>query len=89
MHIYLSCTILNCSFLQNIGDPEHIISPLYADFKESVHGSHAHSDHFVLGTNPPKRSITGLQVSGVEIGLNEANLINDVHLITSFCDVWK
>ncbi len=44
---------------------------------------------FFMSTNPSKRSITGLYVSGVEIGLNEANLINDVHLITSFCDVWK
>ncbi len=43
-----------------------------------------HSDIFFLGTNPSKRSITGLWVSGVEIGLNEANLINDIHLITSF-----
>ncbi len=35
MHIYLSGTILNGSFLQNIGDAEHIISSLmYADFKE-------------------------------------------------------
>ncbi len=36
MHIDLSGTILNGSFLQNFGDAEHIISPLYADFKESV-----------------------------------------------------
>ncbi len=40
-HIYLCGTILNGSFLQNIGDAEHIISPLYADFKESVHPSHS------------------------------------------------
>ncbi len=41
MHIDLSGTILNGSFLQNIGDAEHIISPLYADFKESVHPCHS------------------------------------------------
>ncbi len=35
VHIYLSGTILNGSFLQNIGDAEHIIV-LYADLKESV-----------------------------------------------------
>ncbi len=86
---YLSSTILNGSFLHNIGDSEHIISPLCADLKESVHRSHALSDHFFLRTNPSKRSITGLQVSDVEISLNEANLINDFHLITSFCDIWK
>ncbi len=28
VHIYLSGTILNGSFLQNIGDAEHIISPV-------------------------------------------------------------
>ncbi len=44
MHIYLSGPILNGSFLQNIGDAKHIISPLYADFKESVHPSHTHSE---------------------------------------------
>ncbi len=55
-----------------------------------MHRSHALSEiFFFLGTNPSKKSITGLYVSGVEIGLNEANLINDVHLITSFCDVLK
>ncbi len=48
-----------------------------------------HSENYFLGTNPSKRSITGLYVSGVEISLNEANLINDVHLITSFGDVLK
>ncbi len=32
-----------------MGDEEHIISPLHADFKESVHPSHTHSDHFILG----------------------------------------
>ncbi len=77
MHIYLSSTILNGSFLQNIRDAEHIISPLYADFKESVHRSHVISENIFLGKNLSKRSITGLSVSGVEIGLNEANLIND------------
>ncbi len=46
MHIYLSSTILNGSFLQNIGDEEHIISPVYAEFKESVHRSHALSENF-------------------------------------------
>ncbi len=54
-----------------------------------MHRSHALSENFFMSTNPSMRSITGLQVSGVEIGLNEANLINDVHLMTSFCDVWK
>ncbi len=48
---------------------------------------HTHSENYFLGSNPSKRSFIGLQVSGVEIGLNEANLINDVHLVTSFCDV--
>ncbi len=42
------------------GVAERIIIPLYADFKESVHPSHTHSNIFFLGTNPPKRSITGL-----------------------------
>ncbi len=41
------------------GDAEHIIS-LDADFKESVHPSHTHSDIFFLDTNPSKGSITGL-----------------------------
>ncbi len=41
-------------------DAEHIINPLYADFKESVHCSHTHSDNFFLGTNPSKKSITGM-----------------------------
>ncbi len=36
----------------NIGDAEHIVSPLYADFKESVRRSHNNSDHSFLGTNP-------------------------------------
>ncbi len=28
-----------------------------------------------LGINPSKRSVTGIVISGVQIGLNEANLI--------------
>ncbi len=60
MLIYVSSTILNGSFLQNIEMQSTLVSPLYADFKESVHGSHALSEIFFLGTNPSKRSITGL-----------------------------
>ncbi len=54
-----------------------------------MHSSHTHSENVLLGTNPSKRSFTGLWVSSVKIGLNEVNLINDVHLITSLCDIWK
>ncbi len=57
-----------------------------ADLKESVHCFHALSENF-----PGNKSIKEEyhRTYGVNIGLNEANLINDVHLITSLCDVWN
>ncbi len=39
----------------------HIISMLYADFKESVCRSHINSENFSLGTNP----FTGLYSKSV------------------------
>ncbi len=48
--------------------------------------SHTHSDNYFPGHKSFKEECHRIVISGVQIGLNETNLINYIHLITS---LWR
>ncbi len=63
----------------------HFIEEKLSVCRSSVHLSHPFWQFF-SGHKSFKEECHRIVISGVQIGLNEANLINDVHLITS---LWR